>query len=162
MLFKIGVMCLCFCGFVFAQDLQGSDAIVVMEDINSTVDKVWQVLIDFKNYDKWNSWYRVEGVAKEGATVQAYDDLGSRLDLKITKIDENTLCWTDVSWFTNFGLGGWRCRTVMVNPDGAGVRLINHFEYSGPFRFILELATRKILLDGITLENKNLKAFVEK
>ena len=159
-----------FCAFVFkpvgifAQDVVDStpDRIVVTTDIDSTVDEVWQVMIDFQNYDTWNTWYRLEGEAKEGATVKAYGESGGHLDLQITKMGQNTVCWTDVSWFTHFGLGGWRCRSVAPNPDGSGVKFTNHFEYSGPLRFILEYSTSKTVLDGMTLENQNLKSFVEK
>ena len=149
---------------LFAQDviISEPDRIVVTTDIDSTVDEIWQVMIDFKNYEKWNEWYRLEGEAKAGASVKALGKSGGGLDLKITKMEENTLCWTDVSWFTNFGLGGWRCRSVAISSDGNGVKFTNHFEYSGPFRFILDLGTRKTVLEGLTLENQNLKAFVEK
>jgi len=119
-------------------------------------------MVDFKNYDKWNKWYRLEGEAKDDSIVKAYGESGPNLDLKITKMGENTLCWTDVSWFTHFGLGGWRCRTVEANADGSGVKFTNHFEYTGPLRFMLKLGTREALLEGMTLENQNLKAFVEK
>jgi hypothetical protein len=149
---------------VFAQDIidTSPDRIVITTDIDSTVEDVWQVMIDFRNYETWNTWYRLEGEAKEGATLKAYAQSGSHLDLQITKIANPTLCWTDVSWFTHFGLGGWRCRSVAANPDGRGVRFINHFEYSGPLRFILEFGTSKTVLDGMTLENQNLKTFLEK
>jgi hypothetical protein len=161
---------LSFCAFVFkpmsifAQDVIDSTPhrIVVTTDIDSTVDEVWQVMINFENYNAWNTWYRLEGEAKEGTKIKAYGESGGHLDLKITKMDENTLCWTDVSWFTHFGLGGWRCRSVAPNPDGNGVKFTNHFEYSGPLRFILECGTSKTVLEGMTLENQNLKNYVEK
>ena len=149
---------------LFAQEVIDStqDRIVVTTDIDSTVDEVWNVMIDFENYDRWNKWYRLEGEAKEDATIKAYGESGKHLDLKITKMDENTLCWVDVSWFTHFGLGGWRCRTVVANSDGNGVKFVNHFEYTGPLRSLLAFGTRKAVIEGMILENRSMKEFVER
>ncbi len=149
----------------FAQDVidQGPDQIVVTTDVDSTLNEVWQVMIDFESYRNWNKWYRLEGEAQVGSVVKAYMESGGiHLDLKITKMDENTLCWKDVTWFTNLGLGGWRCRTVWANPDGTGVKFTNHFQFSGPFRAVLKVAAREALLKGMLQENQNLKAFVER
>lgn len=169
-LLKSSLVGLCFCLFafnplvLFAQDVNDSepDRIVVTSDIGSTTDEAWEVLIDFKNYEKWNQWYRLEGEAKEHSVVRAYTESEEHLDLKITRIEENTLCWRDVSWFTKFGLGGWRCRSVLANPDGSGIKFINHFEYSGPLRFILNHLTRDVVIKGMTLENQNLKDYLER
>ena len=38
---------------------------------------------------------------------------------------------------------------------------MNHFEYTGIFRGVLDHYTRKILEKGMELENKNLQEFLE-
>ena len=68
----------------------------------------------------------------------------------------------DVTWFTKFGAGGWRCRRIEEMPNGAGVRFVNHFEYTGIFASVLQRATLDFLQKGMQQENNNLKAFVEK
>ena len=71
-------------------------------------------------------------------------------------------CWVDVTWFTNFGAGGWRCRRIEELPNGAGVRFVNHFEYTGIFASALERATIDFLQKGMQQENANLKTYMEK
>jgi hypothetical protein len=133
----------------------------VTTDINSTESKVWDVLVDFKNYPQWNSWYRIEGEAKLGALIKAYSK-DQHLDLQVTKIDEGSVCWVDVTWFTHLGMGGWRCRSVWKNPIDNRVKFTNHFEFTGPLRIVLKVAARKMLLNGMIQENHGLKNFVER
>jgi hypothetical protein len=138
-----------------------SDQIFISTEINSTVDDVWKTMIDFQNYGKWNRWYQIRGEPIKGALIQAYSGSGVNLDLQITKIEDNAICWVDVTWFTKFGLGGWRCRSVKPNPNGLGVIFINYFEFTGPMRFILKIGARRLLIDGMKMENQNLKDFIE-
>ena len=132
--------------------------------INSTAEKVWAVLVDFEHYGKWNQWVpRLEGKPELGATVKAYANSGPHLDLKITSfVEPKEICWVDVTWFTNFGAGGWRCRRIEELPNGAGVRFVNHFEYTGIFASALERATIDFLQKGMQQENANLKTYMEK
>ena len=132
--------------------------------INGTAEKVWAALVDFEHYGKWNQWVpRLEGKPELGATVKAYANSGPQLDLKITSfVEPKEICWVDVTWFTNFGAGGWRCRRIEELPNGAGVRFVNHFEYTGVFASALERATLDFLQKGMQQENANLKTYIEK
>lgn len=141
-----------------------SSPIIITTVINSSVEKVWDAIIDFKNYGHWNGWVsKIDGEAREGAIVRAYGKTSDlALDLKITRLEQpRVLCWDDVTWFTYFGVGGWRCRTIEVLPDGKSVKFTNHFEYSGVFRWLFSLSTREMLVSGMTLENESLRNFVE-
>lgn len=138
--------------------------ITVTTVINATAQEVWDVLIDFKNYGQWNQWnVKLEGEAKIGSKLKAYTEVdGKSLKLKITKMEAPyNLCWVDVTWFTKFGLGGWRSRMIRPNPNGNGVILINHFEYTGIFGGILDRYTREFLELGLEQENRNLRDFIE-
>ena len=77
-------------------------------------------------------------------------------------MEPKEICWVDVTWFTKFGLGGWRCRSIEKLPNGEGVRFVNHFEYTGIFGRVLEKASRDFIEKGMQLENANLKSYVEK
>ena len=136
--------------------------IIVSTVIDSTVEKVWDLLIDFKNYENWNKWYKIEGEAKVNAYIKALDiDSGRHLDLQISSMEKNhSICWIDVTWFTWFGVGGWRCREIEALPDGK-VKLTNHFGYSGIFQIPFKAYTRQLLVDGMTLENRNIKEYLE-
>jgi hypothetical protein len=137
--------------------------IIVTTVIKSTMEKVWDVMIDFDNYSAWNKWVvKMEGEAKEGARVVAYSESGASLQLKITNLQApHTICWVDVTWFTHLGVGGWRCRTIAPNPDGEGVLFTNHFEYTGIFHGVLDYFSRNALKKGMQLENESLRDFVE-
>lgn len=141
-----------------------SSSIIIRTPIRATREKVWEVMADFKNYGVWNGWVgRIDGDAKEGATVHAYGKSANiKLDLKITSLQKpHAICWTDVTWFTHFGLGGWRCRTIEDLADGSGVMFTNHFVYTGPFKWALRFWTREGLVKGMTLENESLRDYVE-
>lgn len=140
----------------------GLKTISVTTDIDATPDEVWNALVDFEGYGDWNQWYGIEGPAIEGARVQAVArGGGTRLDLEITQLAPYTICWNDVTWFTHLGMGGWRCRSIVERADGQGVRFINYFHYTGPLNLFLQLGTRKTLVEGMKLENRGLKRFVE-
>jgi hypothetical protein len=137
--------------------------ISVTTAIDSTPQEAWDVMVDFKNYGDWNDWVvQLDGEAKIGSVVKAYSNSGQLLKLKITKMQRPyKLCWVDVTWFTKFGLGGWRCRTIKSNPNGEGILFINHFEFTGVFGGVLDLFARNFLKEGMELENTNLKDFLE-
>ena len=41
--------------------------------INATHAIVWDVIIDFENYGKWNPFIReISGITKEGSTIHVY------------------------------------------------------------------------------------------
>ena len=172
MFFKFFFTGLCFCFFTINPWLSSAEAreernklppIIVTTSMDSTVQEVWDVMIDFKNYGDWNRWVvRLEGDAEEGATVRAYNETGLSLDLQITSIEEPyEICWVDVTWFTHFGFGGWRCRSIEALPDGEGIKFTNHFEFTGVFGGMLDCFTREQLEQGMTLENESLREFVE-
>ncbi len=136
--------------------------VIVTTVINSDVQKVWNVMADFKNYGDWNRWVvKLEGEAKEGAKIRAYGKSGGSLDLQITSIREpNEICWVDITWFTRLGVGGWRCRRIEATSDNK-VKFTNHFEYTGVFDGALDYLTREDLEKGMTLENESLRQYVE-
>jgi len=146
-----------------AQCPKSRPPVVVSTIIQSTAQEVWDVMLDFKNYADWNRWVvRIDGDPIRGGWVRAYNAQGAALDLRITSIQAHqSICWTDVTWFTHFGVGGWRCRNIEVLPDGQGVKVTNHFEYTGVFALALDLASRKYLEYGMKLENESLRDFVE-
>ena len=131
--------------------------------MDSTVQKVWDVIVDFKNYGAWNRWVvKLEGEAVKGGRVRAYDKSGTALDLEITSIQEPyRICWNDVTWFTRLGLGGWRCRSIEALPDNRGIKFTNHFEFTGVLGGALDFFTREFLEKGMKLENDSLREFVE-
>ena len=172
MLFKSLFTGLCICIFTYGSFLSTAEAresskrsrpIVVTTVMDSTVQRVWDVMIDFKNYGDWNRWVvKLEGEAIEGARVRAYNEAGSSLDLEITSIQEPyKICWNDVTWFTHFGLGGWRCRSIEALPDNQGIKFTNHFEFTGIFGGALDYFARDYLEKGMKLENESLRDFVE-
>lgn len=139
--------------------------IIISTVIKSSAQKVWDTMVDFKNYGLWNAWVgKIDGEAKLGSVVRAYGrESDISLDLKITKLKEpHILCWDDVTWFTNLGVGGFRCRIIEELPDGSGVKFTNHFEYRGVFRWLFSLSTREMLTKGMTLENESLREYLEK
>ena len=114
--------------------------ITVSTRINSSAEKVWDLMMDFSSYGTWNGWVdRVDGDASVGSTVTAkLRDSFIELDLQITEMERPyNLCWTDVSKFTCLGVGGWRCRFITPLEDGSGVLLTNHFEFTGPFKLLI-------------------------
>lgn len=134
--------------------------------IKASPKKIWDVMVDFKNYGLWNI-YTIDGEAKKGATVQMHSKgftdswLIDHLDLKIYKLVENqTLCWIDVSNFTYLGAGGFRCRTIKPLADDR-VLFVNHFEYTGIFWRLLKWKTYDDLKKGLKDENEALKRCIE-
>jgi hypothetical protein len=176
MLFRNSLISLC-CVLAFASVASAEESeheknkkmfapIIVTTVINSSEEKVWDVMLDFQNYARWNPWVdKLDGEAKLGSRVKAHGKMGNStgtLDLQITTMKKpNSLCWVDVTWFTHFGLGGWRCRTVEAIPDGK-VKLTNHFEFTGIFGFILDSMSRENLEKGMLAENEGLRDFVER
>ncbi|MDB9786848.1 hypothetical protein OAB57_01970 [Bacteriovoracaceae bacterium] len=141
---------------------------VVVETIinDTTIDDVWDILIDFDNYEYMNDWVKIEGEARVGEVVKVSTIKGSTtLLLEITSIvatgNVREICWDDVTWFTKYGLDGWRCRTIESLPDRNAVKLTNHFEYTGIFGGVLAFFTRNVLKEGMTLENTSLKKIIE-
>lgn len=143
--------------------LASADPIEVSTFIQSSPQKVWNVMADFENYGRWNAWVsKLEGSLEVGSKIRAYDRAGRSLKLQITSINEPfEICWNDVTWFTHFGLGGWRCRRIVPLADRSGVQFVNHFEFTGVFGGALEHYTREYLTKGMTLENESLKKYVE-
>jgi|GEM_PF-655923 len=145
---------------------EGESTLTVTTVLQSSPQAIWNAIVDFKNYDQWNV-YTISGEARLGATVQMHSKgfEGSwfidHLDLKIYKMEKNsTLCWIDVSNFTYLGAGGWRCRHLKPLADGK-VALINHFEYTGIFWWLLKYKTYDDLIKGLKDENEALKKYVE-
>ena len=131
-----------------------------------TIDQVWDVLVDFDNYHNMNDWVKIEGDPEIGETISARPKSirGPSLKLKITSIvskgDKREICWDDVTWFTKYGFDGWRCRYVKKLNEENGVRLINHFEYTGKNDWALDIMTRRYLVNGMKLENESLKRYL--
>ncbi len=172
MYFKIFFIGLSFCLLTSNTFLSNAQAreprkklppITVSTVMNSTAQEVWDAMMDFENYGDWNRWVvKLEGDAKLGGKVRAYNEQGISLKLKITSIEAPyKICWVDVTWFTHFGLGGWRCRSIEVLPDNQGIKFTNHFEFTGIFGGALAHFTRKMLKEGMELENESLRTFVE-
>lgn len=132
-------------------------------NIKATPQEVWEVITDHENYGDWNEWVvRIEGEAKVGSKVRAYAESGTSLKLRITEMTPPfKICWVDITWFTYLGAGGWRCRSIKPHADGKGVLFLNHFEYTGPFAGVLDYLSRETLIEGMSLENQNLKDYLE-
>ncbi len=142
---------------------KGLESIEYSTVIKGTAEEVWDAITNFEDYGKWNQFtVRLEGEPELGAYVKAYVKSGRHLDLEITSfLALKEICWVDVTWFTHFGVGGWRCRSIKELPNGKGVLFVNHFQYTGTFGRALEYVTLDFLKDGMQLENANLKDYIE-
>lgn len=131
--------------------------------IDATSEEVWDVISDFKNYGRWNRCtVKIDGELKKDAVIKAYGDDGKTLDLQITAINRpRSLCWNDVTWFTHFGVGGWRCRTIKAIPYSTAVLFTNHFEFTGTFDWVLNAYARGFLERCMIQENESLRDFIE-
>ena len=147
-----------------SDDGSGLDSLEYSVVIKGTSEQVWATIADFEGYANWNEWMvRLDGEPELGAYLKGYAASGMHLDLQITSfIPNQEICWVDVTWFTNLGVGGWRCRSIQELPDGQGVLFVNHFQYTGTFGRALEYVTRDFLVQGRQQENANLKAYIER
>lgn len=142
----------------------GLDSIEHSIVIRGSAEHVWDTIADFEGYGNWNEWMvKLEGEPEVGARLKGYAESGMHLDLEITSFEPmKEICWVDVTWFTKFGLGGWRCRSIEPMPNGKGILFVNHFQYTGAFGGVLEYFSRGFLEEGMQLENENLKAYIER
>lgn len=129
--------------------------------INASREKIWQILLDFDNYPKWNSFIKsVSGDVKVGNRIQIKLQ-GMTFKPVILNLNKNTeLKWLGHLWFKGLFDGEHK---FYLTDNGNGT---TNFEQSENFSGILvNLFSKRLDQDtkkGFEQMNKELKLRAEK
>jgi hypothetical protein len=133
--------------------------------INASPEKVWAVLVDFKNYPNWNTFIKsISGEVKEGSKIKVYieppEGKGMTFKPKVLVFNANKE-WRWIGHLLFPGLfDGEHIFELMDNGDGT-TTFIQRENFRGVlvpfFKKMLEVNTK----NGFELMNKELKKRVE-
>jgi hypothetical protein len=134
-------------------------------NINSTSDKVWNVLTNLNDYSNWNPFLiKADGKVKEGAKINIVAHPPGLKSMafspKIVKVEHNR----ELRWKGKFilpGLFDGEHIFIIEELGGKGVRLIQKEFYSGLLIPLLGTKLEKSTLKGFELMNQAVKTRVE-
>jgi hypothetical protein len=136
-------------------------------ELNAPLEKVWEAVIDFKNYHRWNS--QLSYLAGEVVP-------GGRLHLKLAVAGATPYEFKpDISQWQERAAFGWIARTggiprlfdgehffEMKDLGNGRTLLVNREEYRGVLSLLMQqLPMMKLAPQGFARMNQELKAFVE-
>jgi hypothetical protein len=134
--------------------------------INASPEKVWAVLVDFKNYPNWNTFIQsISGEVKVGNKIEAYieppEGKGMAFKPKVLVLNANReLRWIGHLLFSGL-FDGEHIFELIDNGNGT-TTFIQRENFKGVlvpfFKRMLEVNTK----NGFDLMNQELKTWVEK
>ncbi|MCF2972057.1 SRPBCC domain-containing protein [Synechococcus sp. Nb3U1] len=134
-------------------------------DINASVQKVWQILMDFSAYEQWNPFIRsIEGQAREGSQlqVQIQPPGGQRMAFKPTVVA--VLPEREFGWLGHFilpGLFDGEHRFQLETLGEHRVRLTHSERFSGLLLPLLSKSLDTTVRQGFEAMNQALKSRAE-
>ncbi len=131
--------------------------------INSSKEKVWKILVDFKKYPEWNPFVReVIGTAKVSEKLKVYvkpeNGRGMRFTATLIKVEMNKeLRWVGHMLFPGLLDGE---HIFIIKPIGKNkIRFIHSERFSGLLSFLGGL--NKLTREGLRAMNLALKSRAE-
>ncbi len=130
-------------------------------NINAPIDKVWNILSNTENYEKWNPFMVIEGNFEKGETIKLKIKLSPKKVFKfkpvITVFEKGHIEWKGKFLFP--GLLD-ACHTLRLNEDGKNKTTFIHEEtFSGLLTGFLD---EKLTESGFEKMNQALKKQAEK
>ncbi len=132
--------------------------------INASADKVWSTLIDFENWENWNSFIvKSEGKAEVGSTLRnTFDNDGKEMIFKpkVLKAEPNReLVWKGQLFIPGIFDGTHGFRIEELGPNQ--VRFVNYESFKGLFSGMILKKIYDDTASGFERMNQELKTQVE-
>ena len=130
--------------------------------INASVQKVFDVIVDYSSYSLWNRWIHfaeenLDGTVTVKTTINGKEKTFQHKIIEVSP--HHTFHWCDMGWFTLFAFGQ-RLRNIEALSEHQ-CRYVCELRVTGLANKLADITHGRFMREGLTKEADSLKAYVE-
>lgn len=130
--------------------------------INTSAQKLFDVILDYSSYSKWNTWIHFAEKNADG-TVTVKTTINGKEKIFQHKIIEvsppHTFHWCDMGWFTKLAFGQ-RIRSIEALSENQ-CRYVCELRVTGLAEKLADKTHGRFIIEGLKKEADSLKSHLE-